>query len=127
MSFKVEKLPNEPVILFTIFEDYDLLSEIGTAHQMVENLLEAQTAPVFLVHEIKAPVSLEELIVGANPESHGRKPVWQHPNVRKFIVITTNAAMLAAAEGMGSEAFGNINIMVVGTLDEALAHVRAQQ
>ncbi len=68
---------------------------------------------------------LSSVIAGANLTARGNNPIFHHPNVRSVIYVTKSNLTALAAKGMDSDVFGNLNISVFGTLEEALTHVRA--
>ena len=61
----------------------------------------------------------------ASLAARGKNPIFHHPNILGVIYVTQSALSTLGAKGMKSDSFGNLDIKVFGTLDEALAHVRA--
>ncbi len=119
MSFNVEKLPGEPVIITTINEDYVLTTELAQSNRAAMDLLEASDEPLFLIVDIHTSLDFEEVMTGANSE------MWLHPNIRQTILVTPDPTVHMAVQGMTTAAFGNLNIVAFDTLDAALKHVRA--
>ncbi|MCU0463549.1 MAG: hypothetical protein MUF38_03160 [Anaerolineae bacterium] len=126
MSFTVEKLPNDPVIVQTFNEDYDLANEIKLSNAKMFETLDAVTEEkVYLVDVFKFDISFEDIIKGANIVARGERPLWHHPKLKQIILVTEDSALRLAAEGMESSVFGGLKIPVFSTVEEALVYTRA--
>lgn len=126
MSFTVEKLPNDPVIVQTFNEDYDLANEIKLSNaKMFETLDVVTEEKVYLVDVFKFHITFEDIIKGANIVARGERPLWHHPKLKQIILVTQDPALRLAAEGMESSVFGGLKIPVFATVDEALVYTRA--
>lgn len=68
---------------------------------------------------------LSSVIAGANMSARGDNPIFHHPNTCSISYVTQSGVVALAAKGMDSKVFGHLKINVFGTLEEALAHVRA--
>jgi hypothetical protein len=120
-----EKLLNEPIVIVTLSEDYDFATEAAAGVQENLAFLDSLDEPVYYVTDTSAvDFDLGAVIEGSNLAARGTNPLFHHPNIRSVIYVTQSILSALAAKGMGSDAFGNLNIKVFGTLDEALAHVR---
>lgn len=126
MSFTVEKLPNDPVIVQTFNEDYDLANEIKLSNAKMFETLDAVTEEkVYLIDVFKFQISFEDIIKGANIVARGERPLWHHPKLKQIVLVTEDPALRLAAEGMESSVFGGLKIPVFATVDEALVYTRA--
>ena len=124
MSHHIEKHPTDPFILLTVNPDYNMAEELAISNQTVANLLDQSSEKqVYIIH-FKNKLSLDEIITGANRVGRGENSLWHHPNIKKIILITNSAAIRVSAQGMSSDTFGNLNVAVVASLDEALHHAR---
>ncbi len=70
--------------------------------------------------------SMNELIEVTNWLARDETSSWRHPNLRQVLLVTQDNLTRIAAKGMNSELFGNMNIAVFTTLDDALAHARSE-
>ncbi len=128
MSFKVELLSGEPIILNTWYADFDFANEEPMAKSDIKQLLDRANGPTHLINNWLAfSHSLEELMVGASGTTRGDNPLFHHPNIGKIVFVTTSATMKTAAEGMASEQWGKVQIATFETLDEALDYVRSDE
>ena len=126
MSFTVEKLANDPVIVQTFNEDYDLANEIKLSNAKMFDTLDAVTEEkVYLVDVFKFDISFEDIVKGANIVARGERPLWHHPKLKQIVLVTEDATLRLAAEGMESSVFGGLKIPVFATVEEALVYTRA--
>jgi hypothetical protein len=65
-TFTIEKLPDEPIIVFSILDGWQWKRDFPEATPNVLEILDAQTAPVFWITDLsKASMNLDEAIWGA--------------------------------------------------------------
>ena len=123
MSYTVEKMAGEPVILVQLHADFDAHTEAQQAFEASGKLLAEQTEPVFTVWDVRQSVSdLQGIMEGANISRTNAT----HPNERGSIVITDDPVVKLAMQGMNSEVYGNVVVPVFEDIDEALAYVHQQ-
>lgn len=124
MSFTVEEYADDHIIVLTLNEDYDLVREIPFSNQAVKDILSARDTRFTLITVIFQKLSIEEITHGANTVGRGRDSLWHHPRIRRVILVSDDAAIIHAAAGMASTAFGNLNVVVCESVDAALALAR---
>lgn len=122
-----ERLPDLPVLLSVIgkgwTEDRDLIS----AMLDMERLLNEAEQPLFLITELDGiQVTLDHIVIGANAAAQGERSLLHHPQVREVIVVTESPVIKHAAEGLRSDAFGNIPVRTYPSIKEAIDYVREQ-
>jgi hypothetical protein len=126
MSFKIELLPNEPILRQVWAEDYSVKEEAKENIRQIRELLDSATEPVFFINDMRFPnLSLDDIIIGANVTGRGEAPIFQHPNIRQVIFISESKLLELGARGMKSATFGNVDIKVFKTPEEAMAHIHA--
>lgn len=125
MSFKVEKLPDEPIIVATIHEDYDLVNEIPLSDRAVRDILQTVDEPQSYIIHFELQLSFDEILLGATKVARGQDPLWHHPYIKQVILVSNDASMKISAAGMSADMFGNLNIQVFETLEDALDYVRS--
>ena len=126
MSFSVEQLPQEPIVISTLHEDMAFLSEMTDLQYAVREILEGSDEPLFLIVDLQLSMGFEEMLVGANAVGRGEQPVWHHPKIRQVVLVAPSDFLQTVAKGMSHEMFGNLNIQVVKTRDEALEYIRSR-
>jgi hypothetical protein len=122
--YTVDLVPNEPIILEVLGEDYQtakhLLSSIGEINQQ----LDAARDPLILIMDLRqAPMGLDDIIAGANAATR-MSGMLKHPKLRRSIIVSDNRMMELAARGMNTPIFGHIKMEVSKTLEEAMEMAR---
>ncbi len=133
--YTFEVFPDEPIFVITLLPDFSLARDLAEEHAMVRQFLDQADKRYFYVLDIRqATLGVEDVISAANSGALGRGssgtgqdeiPVWKHPNVQGRALITENGLIKLAAKGLNSRAFGNLDVTIVSTLEEALDHCRA--
>jgi len=125
MSYQVRKLSGAPVILTTLFEDYDPLTEMSGSMRDTLAILDHTAEPLPIVLELNARLNMEQIIYSANMAARGDRSTWTHPNTRQVIMVTADPIAPAFLEGMRSGAFA-VNFSLCPTVEAALEQVREQ-
>ncbi len=126
MSYTVEKLPNEPIILDILNADYNRATDANSHLEELLNLLEAQRTPVYLIFDIsEVAFSLDDIMQGIKLATK-QYQVFKHSNIRENIFVTDSRFMKLASDGMRNPIFGSLSIRTIETRDAALAYARAQ-
>ena len=126
MTYSVEKLPDEPIVISTISASFSMDQYEQFLDDLTE-LLDMQTEPVYHVTVVnKHSFSFQEVLVSTNRSSRGPNPILHHPNLAGMVTVTTNKIIRLASKGLNSEIFGNIHIDLFETMDEALDFVRSR-
>lgn len=126
MSFDIELFSDEPILLCTFNRDFSLGRELSALADQSNAALDAAPEPVYFISNTLAySFNTSDLIAAANAATKGAKPPFFHPNARKVIWVTDSKVMGLAAKGFNSPAFGNIEIEVFPTLEEALDYCRS--
>lgn len=124
MSFSIELLPDEPILFQVWDEDYSVKDEAEENIRQIRELLDSATEPVFFINDMRfVHLTLDDIIIGANATGRGEAPVFQHPNIREVVFISESKLLELGARGMKSATFGNVDIKVFKTPEEALAHI----
>jgi len=127
MSYTIQLLNEEGILLGRWNEDFSFQDEIRVYNDEMYSLLESLTAPVYFVHEFANPgLSMQDIMKGASIATREEKSTFQHPMIKQIIFVTTSKVMKVAAKGLNTMSFGNIEVAVFDTVDEALAFVRTQ-
>ena len=127
MSYSIEKLPGDPVIIGMFSDGFSVANHLEPFLDELKGLLDDQAEPVYYVVILDGlSLSLEDLLVSTNVSSRGDNPALHHPNLRGTIAVTDSKMIKLAAKGMNSDLFGNLRVDVFETAEEALAFVRSQ-
>ena len=125
--FTIQKLPDEPIILATLSSAYRLADHAGLPTAAITTLLEEADAPCYLIFDLRdiKPPSVDQIIQVANRSSRGSESLLHHDKIKQAILVSTSKIVELAAKGLRHDVFGNVNILVLPTVDEALAYARS--
>jgi hypothetical protein len=128
MSYSIEKLPVEPIILYTAHPDHNVAAELQYVIADLRELLDVQEEPVYFVNDLRngPSPSVEDLLKASTLLARGDNPIYQHPNIRKLLVVSTDRIVrMAYQQGGSSATFGSIGVEVFETMEEAMEFVRS--
>lgn len=127
MSYKIEKLPNQPVILTTIFSDGQWISDLARSDIEAKRLLEKSREPLFVIVDMSSLVfSLEEVIMGASRGARNQRVIGHRANLREMLIVSNSSLVKFASKGLDTPVFGYLNAGIFASVDDALAHVHSQ-
>jgi len=126
MSYTLEKLPNEPIILDILNADYNRAADAQPHLNDLFALLEVQPTPVFLIFDIsEVTFSFDDILQGIKLATK-QYQVFKHPKIQENIFVTSARFMKLASEGMHNPIFGGLSLRTIDTRAAALAYARAQ-
>ena len=124
MGYTLDAQYEVNVIVIAWHADFNLQSELPV---MDEELIAAlDTMPdgaTLILDATRAKLGIKDAIFGANHAAHG-SVIAKYPGL-KVIIVSSNSFVELSTKGMNSSAFGNRDITVMPTLEDALAHVGA--
>lgn len=127
MSYTVEFAESEGILTATWYEGFNFKTEINKFVKEVEDILDAQSTPVYLIHAFdNAKLSFSDIISGASMASRGEASVFHHKMVKQVIFVTADRTLRLAAKGLNNVSFGFVSVKVFETLDEALDFIRSE-
>lgn len=129
MPFKVEMLPDEPIVLVSVTEPFDLKADI---HAFVDDLLSAldrASQPVYEVMDVRALKLSFSTIVDAlalTTRSDSVKRIDKHPKLKAWIIVLDNDLLRIGANALGQDQYGGKAVPIFPTLEQALDYARQQ-
>lgn len=127
MNYKVEVVPDVPVILLSMFEQYSFATDDLEADKEIIAILEESDEPMFFVVDTtRRPLSLDDVVHSANKDARGEEPLFHHSKLRGLLVVSPSDMVRLAAKGLTTITFGNVNARAFRTVDEALEYARSQ-
>lgn len=120
-----EKLPGEPILVLTQPAGSDVLHDMREGLPGAVRLVSEQPEPLFLIIDIsQVPMRIDQVNTAANMSAKDTHDFLHHPNIREVVFVTPVVVIRLALRVMSSTAYHELNMSVVDTLDEALAHCR---
>ena len=127
MSYTIEVNQNQNTLICTWHEDFDFKTEIDAFIDELTPILDALPTSVYMVNLfIDLKLSFTDIMTGASMATRGEASVFHHDNVKQVIFVTQDRTLSLAAKGLNSFSFGNVDIKVFKTLDEAMDFIRSE-
>jgi hypothetical protein len=124
-TYTIEQIPQEPIYVTIMTADYSVTHDQVHSTADGRAILEAVDEPVYWVVDVtQISISLDDIIASSNRGARGEEPLWHHPMIKEFIFVSPNMLVKLAAKGLNSEIFGNLNITVCDTLEQAIEECR---
>ena len=126
MPATVTRLPNEPIVVVKITPPADPQKEVGEVTQAIAEMFEGKEGPIYRINDFTdANLSFPVLVTGLALETQGLPGSFSDPRVKMVFVGTSDMVELGA-KSMRQEQYGGLDILLFATLDDALAHIRAE-
>jgi hypothetical protein len=127
MSYTLEKLPNEAIIVYTQGPATHETQGIVETLDDIAHFLNAQSDAVFLIWNVGGmSIDMDDLIQSASKAGRGSNAVLHHSRVRENVYVVSNRMVRLAIKGLESATFGRAKVIQFDTLDEALSYCREQ-
>jgi hypothetical protein len=127
MSFRVERLAGEPILLVTVPEDFDVKTDLPLAIGQIREILDGVEEPVYHTHDVHPfQMSFDDMMAAMRLLTQGEMAILRHPDIREILVAAGDTMVRAAAKALALIPYGGLSVKIFGTLDEALAYAREQ-
>ena len=119
--------PGEAILLLTFTSDFNIAKDMAEVTAKVNQFMDAVTEPHFYIADTEhLSVSFTEMIQAASASARTSGANLHHPNMREFLLVSTNKLISLAGKGLDSDAFGHVNVHVFETRESALGYARQQ-
>ena len=124
-TYIVEKLPGERIVVSRASEGFDIKRDMSAMHADLRQLLDTFDGPGFYIADtLNTPMDFDDLM-SASTTLMDKTSASLHPNVKETLLLIESEMLKLAAQGFGSDAFGNVPMKVFSSMDEALDYARA--
>ncbi len=126
MYFDIKKMPGSPVVIGTWYDGFKFVEHGAQYAQEANAFLDEQQVPVFYIIDMSQliTISLEGIMEVAHTGANVLTSSHRHPMNRETILVSNKSIVKLAVKGMSSAAFGNMNIRLFETLEEALKYIK---
>ena len=126
MSFTVEKHPDLPAVIITMYEDFDFAAELDAFGQKVQALLDTLDEPVYSISDsTRMRNTFGEMVSSLAAVTRGNfVSLLKHPMVVGMMVVDNRDLTRLAVNALGQAQYGGFNLSVYASVDEALAAVQ---
>ena len=127
MSFKVELLPNEPIMVTSFYAAFDVRRDAAEVVRQMRAILDAAPEPIYMVDDtIQMKLSFSDLVGGLAMVTRGDTDVVHHPKVRRIVIITTSDVLKFGTTALKQKQYGASDIAVYSSMDDALSAIRME-
>lgn len=114
-----------PLSTVTFSEDYIVAEHNDILMQELISFLDKHSEPTFLIFDLQnVSMNVEDITIGANRATDGALAFLKHDNLAGTVLISKSAFVELAAKGLSMPAFGNQEIDVVRTHEDAITFVQ---
>lgn len=126
MAHTVEKLQGEPIIVVDIHNPYDYETEPPQMFEAIRQLAE-DAGQGYVIYDCRDfDVTFGDLVAGMRAQTGGAPGSISDPNFLSIIVGSGDMLQLAA-NGFKQDQYGQIDVPLYPTLEDALQHARSGQ
>ena len=119
-------MPEHNTYVITLHEGWDTPEEINARTADIQRILQEAEEPVRLVIDAsRIPITIEGLILSANQMARGANAPFHHPMCKGIALVTPERIAQFIARGLQTATFGNLNVSVYSTVEQALEKGRA--
>ena len=127
MSYKIEEIPGEPIILASFAADFSLARDATEAVDTLTPILDSQPTPVFYVSDARdIKTDFGDMVGLMGFVTKGNTAFLKHPNIREVVIITSSDLLKLGAKALGQQQYGGVPVSVFGSPEEAFEYMRTQ-
>lgn len=134
MKYTLEQPANEPITIWTGYEEWDWVRDTAESDAKIVVMWNASREPVYhIVNVLNIKFNVQDLMVASAGATYGETALWKHPNLKQVIVVTRDPLVLSAMKIMGDATkqgtgvYEQVPMMAMDTVEKALAYVREQR
>ena len=126
MSYEINVLDDHTAILLTLNSDYDVKNDTQASGDEMLAILDAVDHQLPLIADLRdLKVDFASMVAGLALGTRGPSVVFGHPNISQIVFIADSGLIRIGTKALSQAQYGSIHVMVVDTLEEALAMVEA--
>ena len=123
MSYDITVLHKEHACISILHAGWDTPEAVAQHAQAFEDVLAATECPLFFIVDMsQVPITVEGVIRSANQMARGPNAPLHHPMCKGVALVTAERIAQLIARGLQTETFGNLNVRVCDSVEEALTH-----
>jgi hypothetical protein len=127
MPFTIEKLADEPIVLVTLSNPFDVKEDVPLFAHQLQAVFDSEAGPLWDVTDVRdLSIAFGDMVSGMAMITRGELGVLRHAKVCRFAIVASSNLILIAAKALGQQQYGAIPVTVCESLDEAFATVRAE-
>lgn len=125
--YTIQQLGSQPIVVLTVDAEYNVQRDMPNSRADLVEVLNTVSEPVFYILDLRnLSLSFNDVLMGAALGTRGEEASWRHPKLRDLLWVSHADVIKAAAEGLKSDEFGNVNIKLFTSTEEAVAYAQEQ-
>lgn len=127
MTYEIKQMENLPIFVATMSEPHDAIADAtGIEKEMHQNIA-AVNGTVYYIPDLSAiKITFSNIVIGLNEAfKEGSGSFYSNPRV-KMLMVGSDEMLRVAADAGSQDQYGNVPIELFATVDEAVAHAKAQ-
>ena len=126
MDAVLTRLPDEPIVIVEICPTLDPQREVYEIADTIAEMFAGEEGPIYRINDFtNMELPFSGLVMGLGLEAQGRPGSLSDPRIKPIFVGTSKMVGLGAKSAR-QEHYGGLEILLFATLDDALAHIRAE-
>lgn len=125
MIYRIEEHATLPALIATWDKDFEFMRDARDYSADIRERLNARQSPIFYIMNISLWTNMpfSDLLEASSIAARGKDANFHNPMNAGTLMVTTDPAVKISANGLKSDAFGNANVLIFSTLEDALAYV----
>ncbi len=125
MTYKIERFNDLPMILSNWDADFSVGNDLVTYNTELATMLDAETHPVYHIVDMReVKMTFTDVMSAIQIGIKGEQATANHRNIKQIVVVTHSRMINMAAKGLNTVSFGNIDMAVFETVEDAIGYVR---
>ncbi|MEM6284674.1 MAG: hypothetical protein AAF787_20970 [Chloroflexota bacterium] len=127
MAYEIKQIDNAPIWVATYTEPYNAIVDAGAVDAEMTSITAGMEGPIYYIPDLRATdVNFGQIVEGmAAAFQPGVKSFYNDPRV-KILTVGTNELIKMATVAAASKQYGEIDIQIFATPEEAIAHAQAE-
>lgn len=122
----ITRMPEYNTYVITLHEGWDTPEEINARTADIQRILQEAEEPVrFIMDASRIPITIEGLILSANQVARGPNAPFHHLMCKEIALVMPERIAQFITRGLQTATFGNLNVSVYPTIEQALEKGRA--
>jgi hypothetical protein len=125
MNYTVERLADEPIVIFTLGAGYDFEVDTATAKEELAAAMDEIAGDVYLITDYSAVhLEFQDLLTELQAETQGAPGSFTDPRVRRTILVGEDEMVGLAAESLYQTQYGKVRAIQVTSQEMAIQYAR---
>jgi len=127
MDYTVQKYPEEPIVEFTVTEQFRIYDHMPDAVEEAYELLDGLDEDIYYVVDAgHLRLDFSGAVAALAMLAKGELALFRHSRIHKIVVAGKSRLLEMSAKALGQAQYGGLTVYFYHTIEEALTAVRAE-